>query len=274
MSKRYRLWAATLLAVSLNAQDTATVRGHLTGADESTLNEYVIELTNLATRTIVVRIDISFNGDFTARNVPVGEYLARVATYHGDTIAQQMVTINQSLMPLDLRLPSRPATPSGRTVSAAELRHPPRRQALDASQAAQRFADSGKFDRAASELEKAVRISPDFAAAHSSLGVQYLRLQRYEDAAAELGRAIEIAGPNPTDLSNLAYAHLSLERFAEAATNARAALKLRKDQPAAHFVLGLTLVLDPETKGEGIAHLEEAAKKLDSARKALTALGH
>jgi len=37
-------------------------------------------------------------------------------------------------------------------------------------------------------------------------------------------------------------------------------------------VLGLTLVLEPGTRGEGMAHLEEAAKTLDSARRAIAAV--
>ena len=50
-------------------------------------------------------------------------------------------------------------------------------------------------------------------------------------------------------------------------------MKLRKDEAAAHLVLGLALVLEPETRGEGIAHLEEAALTLPSARRTLEALG-
>jgi Flp pilus assembly protein TadD len=177
------------------------------------------------------------------------------------------------MAPIELRLPGGPKLPTGGTVSVRQLRNPPRRQALDAAAAAQRFADSGKFDRAAVELEKAVRISPEFAPAHSSLAVQYLRMGRYEAAEVEIRRAIELAGPTVADLSNLAYAQLAMERFPEAMETARAALKLRRNFPAAHFVLGMALVLEPETRGEGVAHLEEAAKTLESARRTLAALG-
>jgi tetratricopeptide (TPR) repeat protein len=276
MSNRYRLLAATLLAVSLPAQEnqTATIRGHLSaGSSLDGSGGLVIELTNLATRATLGRIELAVNGDFTARHVPFGEYLARVATFHGDTVAQQFVTVNQPTTQLELQLPERPRIPAGTTVSARELKNPPRRRAFDASLAAQRFSESGQFDKAAVELEKAVRISPDYALAHSNLGAQYLRLQRYEEGAAEIRRAIEIAGPNVNDLSNLAYAQLLMERFGEAAATARAALKLKKDSATAHHVLGLALVLDPATRGEGIAHLEEAAKTLDGSRRALAALG-
>jgi tetratricopeptide (TPR) repeat protein len=275
LSIRNRLIGAVLLAVSVQAQDilTATVRGTLNTGSESPIHGYFIQLSNLSTRLTIDRIEVASDGGFVARHVPHGDYLVRITTFHGDTVAQQFLTINHSIAPIELRLPGPPKAPTGQTISARELRNPPRRQALDASAAAQRFADSGKFDRAAVELEKAVRISPEFAAAHSNLAVQYLRLARYEAAEVEIRRAIELAGPSAVDLSNLAYSQLAQERFAEAAENARAALKLRKDFAAAHFVLGMALVLEPETRGEGIAHLEEAAKKLESARRTLAALG-
>jgi tetratricopeptide (TPR) repeat protein len=219
-----------------------------------------------------MRLDVSLHGDFTARSLPFGDYMARVTTLHGDTVSQQLISITQPVAVVDLRLPPRPAMPTGATVSARELRNPPRRQAVDLSEAAQRFAGSGRFDRAASELEKAVRISPDYAAAHSNLAVQYLRLGKYREAEAEVRLAMEIAGPNVQDLSNLAFAQLSQERFGEAKASAQAALKLAKGHAPAHLVLGLTLVLEPETRGEGMAHLEEAAKTLESARRAIAAL--
>ena len=272
MFQRYCCLAASLLAVSLYAQEpVALVKGRVIG-NEPTFDEYVIELTNLTTRVTVSRVEVSMGGDFTVRGLPYGDYLARIATYHGDTVAQQIINIHESVSPIDLRLPPRSPRPTGATVSARELRTPPRRKAVDASVAAQRFSESGRFDQAATELEKAVRISPEYAAAHSNLGVQYLRLKRYADAEAEIRRAIEIAGANPHDLANLAFAQLGQERFADAAATAREALKLRKDAPTGHLVLGLALVLEPETRGEGIAHLEEAAKTLDSARRTLEAL--
>lgn len=275
MSIRNRLFGAVLLAVSAaHAQDilTANIRGTVHTGSDAPVQGYFVQLSNLSTRLSIDRIEVGSDGGFSARHVPYGDYLARVTTFHGDTITQQFITVNQSTGQVELRIPGRPQSPTGQTVSVRELRNPPRRQALDASAAAQRFAESGKFDQAAAELEKAVRISPEFAPAHSNLAVQYLRLGRYEAALREIERALELAGPMAVDLSNLAYSQLMLERFEEAAENARAALKLRKDFPAAHFVLGMALVLEPETRGEGMAHLEEAAKKLDGARRALAAL--
>ena len=243
MSIRYRLFAAILLGLSAHAQDahTSHVRGVVNAGNDAPLHGYFVQLSNLATRISIDRIEVASDGGFYVRHVPHGDYVARVTTFHGETIAQQFVTINQSTMSIEIRLPVRPQSPSGTTVSARELRNPPRRQAIEATVAAQKFAESGKFDRAVVELEKAVRISPEFAPAHSILAVQYLRQRRYAEAETEIRRAIEIAGPTAADLNNLAYTQLAQERFAEAAETARAALKLRKDLAGARYVLKTAL---------------------------------
>ena len=48
---------------------------------------------------------------------------------------------------------------------------------------------------------------------------------------------------------------------------------MERDNAAAHYVLGSLLALNRETRGEGVAHLEVAAKTLESARKALERMG-
>ena len=271
MSKRYGLFAALVLVVCAAAQENrpATVNGKLQGANLQDLHGYLIELEQFGKHGNTIRADVEPDGDFVFRNIPAGDYMLRVTNYHGQSISQQFVSIQDRTSSLDVRLPAEAPSPTGTTVSFRELRHPPSRKALNASVAAQRFADSGNYDRAAGELEKAVRISPDFAPAHSNLAVQYLRMQRYEEAKAEIERAIAIAGPNARDLSNLAFADMALLRVAEAADAAKAALKLEPGNAAAHYMLGSVLCVNRQTRGEGIAHLEVAAKTLESARKAL-----
>ena len=275
MSLLYGVCLALLVGMSARAEQpqTANVKGRLHAAGETSFHGYVIELESLASHEVVGRMEVNFEGEFSAAQVPYGDYNVRVTTYHGDRVAQQLIVINRNPVQIDLRLPNRPGGPSGGTVSVKELHHPPDRKAVAASIAAERFADAGKFERAAAELEKAVEISPDYALAHSNLGAQYLRMRRFEDAAAEIRRAIELSGPNPQDLSNLAFAQLSLKQVPEAVESARAALRIRKDAPSAHYMLGLALIRAPETKDEGITHLKVAAKEIESARRVLASMG-
>jgi tetratricopeptide (TPR) repeat protein len=135
--------------------------------------------------------------------------------------------------------------------------------------AAQKFSETGETDKAVEELEKAIRISPEYADAYNNLAVQHLRMGRTEEACAELSRAIAIAGPSSQRLTNLAFAQRLLNRIPEAIDSARAAVRLDSGSPQANLVLGTILAEDPRTRGESIPHLELAAETLPSARAAL-----
>ena len=115
--------------------------------------------------------------------------------------------------PLTVRLRTlhKPSAPG--TISLTQLRHPPSRKAFQAVASAQRFSQSGQTEKAVEELEKAIRISPEYADAYNNLAVQHMRMGRFEEAAGELTHAISIAGPNPMALSNLAYAQRQLNRI-------------------------------------------------------------
>jgi len=75
-------------------------------------------------------------------------------------------------------------------------------------------------------LEKAIKLSPDFAEAHTNLAAQYMRLSEFEKAYEQARIGLEIAGPNIRDLTNLAAAEWALGRSIEALDHARAALHL------------------------------------------------
>ena len=235
MYLRTCLLAAAVIAWSAAAQDppTANVKGMLHDDQNPIVQGYLIELNSMATHQSIERIEVASDGEFRAPRVPHGDYMLRVTNYHGDTVMQQHVTVNGSSIPIEVRLPQRPASPTGGTVSVRQLLNPPQKKALNASLTAQRFSESGHFVEAAAEYEKALKISPDFAVAHSNLGVQYLRLGRFDDASIEIQRALAIAGPNAHDLTNLAYAQFKLGQFVQSAASAEAALKLQPDAPNA-----------------------------------------
>jgi tetratricopeptide (TPR) repeat protein len=151
----------------------------------------------------------------------------------------------------------------------SQLLHPPSRKAFSAMVAAQRFSEAGDYPHAAEELEKAVRLSPEYADAHWNLAAQYIRLGQYSRAVEESRRAMEFAKPGPMQLCNLAFAQMQLGRYDEATESARASLRLDSTYAQAHFVLGTLLARDGKTLREALPHLELAARTLPSAAKVL-----
>jgi tetratricopeptide (TPR) repeat protein len=230
----------------------------------------MVELADMSHFNDMHRVEVQFDGRFHLRDIRAGIYTLRVTTLHGELVHQETVSVVPQTGPLTVRIPApanKPSAPG--TVSMTQLRHPPARKAFQALAAAQKFSETGETDKAVEELEKAIRISPEYADAYNNLAVQHLRMGRTEEACAELSRAIAIAGPSSQRLTNLAFAQRLLNRIPEAIDSARAAVRLDSGSPQANLVLGTILAEDPRTRGESIPHLELAAETLPSARAAL-----
>ena len=151
--------------------------------------------------------------------------------------------------------------------------HPPQKKAVQAFHNALRLSSTGKYEDAATELEKAIHLSPDFTAAHTNLAIEHFRLGRFEESAEESARAMEIGGPDPLKLCNLAMAQARLRLWEEAEKSARAALRLDSHYVRANMILGFILVDAPATRSEGIKNLEKAAPAFELARMFLQRLG-
>jgi Tfp pilus assembly protein PilF len=262
-----------MLAVFAQDPKTVDVKGALTSDKVLIFHGYVAELNDLVHPGESVHTDVATDGQFTFRGIANGDYVLRITDYYGTALTEQFVTVRENPSQIEVKLPkgdgARPA--SGR-VSLRQLQHPPAHKAVDAALAGQRFAASGKYDRAAIELRKAIRISPEFAEAHSNLAVQYIRLHQYQEAKSEIEQALAIAGPNSPDLCNMAFVRAALQQFDEGTASAREALRIDPNNVNAHYILGTLLLLHNETRAEGVEHLRRAAEKIESARAALERL--
>jgi tetratricopeptide (TPR) repeat protein len=248
-------------------ESPAMVKGELHSEAPVFFPDYRVELAGANRASETYRGEVQFDGSFELRGVPGGEYTLRVTTLHGEPVYQETVIVVPHAGPLSVLLPAPDKKPSAPgTISVTQLRHPPDRKAFQAVAAAQRFSASGQTEKAVEQLEKAIRISPEYAEAYNNLAVQHVRMGQFEEASREFARAIAIAGPSALLLANLAYAQRRLDRLPEAVASARAALHLEPGSPQAHLILGSILAQDPRTRAESIPHLERAAETLPSAR--------
>ncbi|MEO8595168.1 MAG: tetratricopeptide repeat protein [Candidatus Solibacter sp.] len=267
------LMAGVCLGVSARAQSTpnvVTVNGELHGGTGESINDLHVELTPVDQRNEFYRVDVQLDGTFQVRGLRPGSYTLNVITFDGENVYRDFVTVLQQGTAISVTLPERKrAAGAPGTVSMKQLLHPPDRKALQALASAQRFSASGKPEKAAEELAKAIRISPHYAEAYNNLGVQNLHLGHFVEACENFEKAMEITGPNALILANLAVGQRELKHFPQAIAAARAALNLDRSLLPAHLVLGAVLVIDPGTREEGVAHLELAAKSLEPARQLL-----
>ena len=261
------------LAMNLPAAELSFVRGQIQSAKPQPFHSFFVGMEDAVSHTRISRVDVRSDGGFEFRGVPIGEYTLIITDLQGNTLHQQFVSIHEHMNELVIMLPDSGGGQSlpGK-VSVTQLMHPPDKKAVQAFRAAARFSESGNNDSAIAELEKAVRITPDFAEAHTNLAVQYIRRNRLVQGAAEARRAMEIGGPDPINLCNLGFVQYQLRQYSDAEASARAALRLDSGYLQANLVLGSVLALNRATWAEAIVHLEKAATRFASAQKTLDAI--
>ena len=209
--------------------------------------------------------DIRSDGHFEFQRIPSGDYQLVVLDSQNQVLYQNHVMITGLTGDMEIRLKEEPtARPPSGPVSVRELLHPPAPKAKQAMLTAQKYSEQRDFQKAALELEKAVRISPDCVAARTNLGAQYLRLGRYSDGVDQLQQALQME-PSALLLANLAYGQLMMSQTEEAIASARRAIQMDANFASAHYVLGMALVR-AGSRAEAIRHLEKAAQSMPGAR--------
>ncbi len=264
---------AVLAAAPAPAQNTDyTFRIELQGQNPILVADYSIQLLDMSNRTIVATSFGDTVGGFSFRGIPGGRYVARVVDGSGYVVREEIVTLDGVSPSVQLAGHGPQRTPQGAgSVSVRQLLNPPSKAAIKAFTESQKYSKAGQYQDAAVALEKAIKLSPDFAEAHTNLAAQYLRLGEFQRAQEQARLGMEIAGPNIYDLTNLATVAWALGRNAEALDYARAALRLDQRALGAHYIVGSLLVLNPDTMREGLRHLEIAAEKFPSAAQKVAA---
>ena len=159
--------------------------------------------------------------------------------------------------------PTHPPKP-GETVSTRELLIPPRAmKELEHSQSA--FL-SGDVRASAKHLERALRIYPDYLAAHNTLGSRYVELREYEKAAAEFQKAIGLDPRVAQPFNNLSVALFLLARYPDAEIASRRALDLDPHNSTAQYMLGCILATEKRNPSEAAELLRRTEVEFPDAR--------
>ena len=221
------------------------------------------------------RARVDSNGSFTFDDAKPGTYTLQVLDDSGREILSQTVQVSSGGNSVTLTMPEQYRdVASGEQVSVASLMHKPKPSAFKDCLKAQKFTEEHDYQRAASELEKAVAADPLFATAHGNLGAAYARLLRLDDAAFELRRAIELDPNTGVYFTDLAWVLARLRRFPEAETFAQRGVDLNSANSKAQLLLGWLQAKHPDSSGSAIPHLIFAARELPEAHLILADLYH
>ena len=123
------------------------------------------------------------------------------------------------------------------------------------------LSSQGKIGEAENELREALRISPDYVRAHSSLGILLCdKKHDYEGAIAAFKAAIQRAPNEGLHYLNLGIAFRGREAWDEAIAAYQQAVRIKPDLDAAHDSLGVLLCDKKHDYEAGIAAYQQAIR--------------
>lgn len=121
------------------------------------------------------------------------------------------------------------------------------------------YSTVGDIDNAQLELERAVRVNPALAEAHTNLGNIYLKKGWSRDAISHYLTALKISDSDPKTHNNLANAYGYVGQFAQAVSQYRKAIELQPDFVDAYRNLAGTYLRNGQMK-KAIAELKHALR--------------
>jgi Flp pilus assembly protein TadD len=158
------------------------------------------------------------------------------------------------------------------TVSVAQLRYKPKKNAQKSVTRGAKLSEAGDHRRAAEEFERAVTNDPEFANAYDRLGVEYAQLGRYKEADVTVRRSLALDPTAWTSHYDLGVILYQTGDLAGAERSVRRALELSKANTQVHTLLGLLLWRQVQTRAEALEHLQYAARSSPQAKELLANL--
>jgi tetratricopeptide (TPR) repeat protein len=121
------------------------------------------------------------------------------------------------------------------------------------------FFSRDRFDEAADQFSKAVKIIPDAEYYQNNLGSALAKLKRYDEAISCFSRAIEINHRFAKPYTNIAYIHFLAGHYEKALEYYRKALELQSGDPVAENNVALMLIYLGKDD-EAIVYLKSAIR--------------
>lgn len=181
-----------LLATAAMAQHLAigSVTGTVRTIDDHPIADARVELRSLNTGQITASTYTSFSGSFELRNVSNGSYELMITS--GLNQSTEMVQVRDDSVTTNVRL----SAPSGKaeagdrgTVSVADMKVPDK--ARDAFKKAQKATQKQDTAEARKQLQRALEIYPNYAAALTLRGLLTLDDNKPAEAISDLEAAVE-----------------------------------------------------------------------------------
>lgn len=126
--------------------------------------------------------------------------------------------------------------------------------------------NAGKLDDSVKHISKAIKIYPQWAAAHHDLGQTYARMGDYEKAVPEFQSAAELDSQMVRPRISLSKVYFLQKKFADGEAAARQALEVDPENADARYFLARNLASEGQTSTETIELLQKSKEQFNVAR--------
>jgi tetratricopeptide (TPR) repeat protein len=246
MSRSLSLLSLLLLLVVnfASAQDQGDFNAHalhgtVVNVDASPIADAMVEVRNLQSGTVVARVYTSASGEFLVPLVQPGQYVISVT--EGTRTAQQQIAFGGFEPDVKVTIPGQSSDPKSKdaTVSVASLSVPGK--AKRELESARKAISRNKLDEAASELQRALTIAPQYPEALSLRAVVRLATGDTKSATEDAKRSVEIDPSNSLAYTILGASYNATGQFLLAVASLQKALKIDPTFWQGHYEMAKSL---------------------------------
>lgn len=200
------------------------LRGTVVNVDSSPVADAAVEVRNLQSGTVVGRVYTNVSGEFLVQQVQPGQYV--IVVTDGTRTAQQQVAFSGFEPDIKVSIPGESGQPKSKdaTVSVANLNVP--EKAKRAVESARKSISKNKLDEAASELQRALTISPQYPEALLLRAVVRLATGDTKAATEDAKRSVEIDPRNSFAYTILGASYNAAGEFLQAVKTLQEAVKI------------------------------------------------
>jgi len=209
------------------------LRGIVVNVDAIPVSDAAVEIRNLQSGTVVARVYTNVSGEFEVSQVQPGQYV--IVVTDGTRTAQQQVAFSGFEPEIKVSVPGESSQPKSKdaTVSVANLNVP--EKAKRALESAKKSISKNKLDTAASELERALTISPEYPEALSLRAVVHLATGDTKAATEDAKRSVDIDPRNSFAYTILGASYNAAGEFLKAVQTLQQAVKIDPSFWQSHY---------------------------------------
>jgi Tfp pilus assembly protein PilF len=245
MLRSLLVFSIVLLLGSLSfAQDQSdfnsrTLRGTVVNSDNSPVADAMVEVRNMQSGSAVARVYTNGVGEFQVPTVTPGQYI--ISVVDGTRTAQQQISFSgfEPDVKVSMAAPSATATGKGATVSVANLGVS--EKAKRALESAQKALSKNKLEEAASALQRALAISPQYPEALSLRAVVYLAKGDTKSALEDAHHSVDIDPSSSIAYTIMGASYNAAGQFLLAVNSLQQALRIDPNFWQSHYEMAKSL---------------------------------